>query len=107
MTDKKKIKEAQKKVKKMDKQRLDIQESLAKISSFVEKYGVHIVTIIVATAVCWYIVAKIPEAFEMWNDDASSVNNLYIYGLVGCTAIIWLFFVLSSFFKIFNKARKG
>ncbi len=105
MTDKKKLKEAQKKVKKMDKQRLTIQDVLMKVASFIERYGVHIITIIVATVVCFYVASKIPEAFENWNDDGSSVNELYVYGLIGCTAIIWLLFIISALVKIGKKTK--
>lgn len=100
MTNKKKIQKAKKQAQKMEEQRESIQDNLMRGSSFIEKYGVPLTTIIVATIICGYIALKIPEAFEMWNDDASSLNEFYVYGLIGCTGAIWLVYIISAIKKM-------
>lgn len=107
MISKKKEKELQRKNRKLQKRNKEASDRMLAGASFIEKYGVQLMTIAVATVVCGYIVTKIPEAFAAWNDGSmEGMNPMYIYGTYGCTVLIWIGYVLAAVYRMIKNSRK-
>lgn len=107
MISKKKEKELQRKNRKLQKRKKAASDRMLAGASFIERYGIQLMTIIVATVVCGCIMAKIPDAFAAWNDGSlEGFNPMYVYGTYGCTFLIWIGYVLAAVYRMVKNSRK-